>query len=133
MFKQYMEHREFRQLRKDHLAKQKRRQALIIFAVLGAILAAMAVVELATKTEPSKPVAAVSKVATQETQEIQNEQQETSDIERFALIVTKPLETLTGEDLDFIGEKEDDPCYASNTQLPRDQMVEAIWACKSQK
>lgn len=119
MLKQYIEYREMQQLRKDHLAKQKRKQALILIAIFGALILVMGVIGMAKPAEPvtQTPAAAVS-----------NHQRE---IEKFADVVTKPVDTLSSEDLDFIGSKAGDPCYEKNAMLPREEMISAITACSS--
>jgi hypothetical protein len=52
------------------------------------------------------------------------------DIQAFADAVTKPLDTLSDEDLDLIGRKAKDPCYETNAILPKEQMLQAISSCK---
>ena len=129
MLKQYIEYRETQQLRKDHLNKQKQRQALIIIGVLGALLALVMFVKALSPAEPvATPATPVVSGATAAQPE-QQSQAVVQDAEKFAVIVTKPLDTLTSEDLDFIDTKADDPCYADNTQLPKAEMVDAIVAC----
>ena len=94
-----------------------------MMAALGAILVVMAVVDTFKPAEPSKastPVSAVSPAVQQEKQEI----------EQFAYIVTKPLDELTSEDIDFMGVKAKDPCYEKYAELPSEQMIAKIAACK---
>jgi hypothetical protein len=127
MFKQYREYREMQQLRKDHLKKQKLRYGLIFFAIAITLLLAMAVVEGITPAEPAKSASTQYQETPQETQD----RQERQEIEEFALAVTKPLHTLTREDLDLVGAKAKDPCYEKNATLPQEEMVEAIATCKN--
>jgi hypothetical protein len=122
MFKTYTEYRETQQLRKDHLAQQNRRYALIAMAILIPLFAILAVVEAKTPDAPAKPVPVVSPA----------NQQERQDIEEFADDITKPAYTLSSDDLDFVGEKAKDPCYekSADALLPKEQMIAAITACK---
>jgi hypothetical protein len=131
MIKRIIEHREYQQLRKDQLMKAKMRQAMVIGPLLLVLLIAGGVVSELTKTTPTeaKPVSAVSTPTTPTTPITSS--QETQDIEKFADVVTQPLETLSSEDLDFVGVKAKDPCYADNVSLPPDEMIEAITACKA--
>jgi len=120
MFKRYTEYRETQQLRKDHLAKQKMRYALIALLIMVPLFAVLAVVEASAPAEPVKTAPAVSPA----------NQQETREIEEFAYIVTKPLDELTSEDIDLMGKHSKDPCYEKNALLPREQMIVAITKCK---
>jgi hypothetical protein len=125
MFKRYTEYREMQQLRKDHLAKQKMRYALIFMAVMGTLLVAMMVVEAVSKpSSPTKTAEVVSAISAANQQEIQ-------DIESFAYIVTKPLDELKSSEIDLMGEKASDPCYEKNALLPREEMIVAIKKCKN--
>lgn len=133
MFDRFLEYREAQQFRKARQRRQNIRYLIMFSAVLLVLLLGAYVVDAVKPAEATdtKPVAtAPNQPEVQETQEIQEEQQVTSEIERFAYIVTKPMDTLTSEDIDFMGEKAKDPCYEKNAMLPRDQMVEAITACK---
>lgn len=130
MFQRIAEYREMQQLRKDHRAQQQRRQLFIFLGVLGALLMVLIVIEAvmpgtptaAKPTEQTKSVQMVSTVDPQET--------ETQDIQAFADAVTKPLGTLSEEDLALIDRKAKDPCYETNAMLPKDQMLQAISSCK---
>lgn len=126
MFKQIVEYREMQQLRKDHLMQKKQRMMFVILAILGVVLLATYVVKTVIPTNPVKAAAAVSTVDAAK-------QQEMSDIQEFAGAVAKPLEDLKKEDLDLVDSKAEDPCYAKNTQLPADEMIVAITACKFPK
>lgn len=125
MIKRIIEHREYQQLRREQMMKTKMRQAMFIVPLLLVLLIAGGIVSEMKKTAPTetKPVSAVSTPTTSS--------QEAQDIEKFSVIVTKPLETLSSEDLDFVGVKAEDPCYADNTSLPSDEMIEAIATCKA--
>ena len=61
MFKRYTEYREMQQLRKDHLAKQKMRYALIALVVMIPLFAVLAVIEAAAPAEPVKAVKSETK------------------------------------------------------------------------
>ena len=128
MLKHYTEYRETQQLRKDHLAQKKQRQAFLIVSILGALLTLVMIVKAVTPAEPVTAATPIVQPVTAATPaEIPVEA--TAEAEQFAVIVTKPLETLTSDDLDFMTEKAEDPCYASNVQLPREEMIAAIVAC----
>lgn len=115
MIKRYTEYREMQQLRKDHLAKQKMRYLLLFLAILGALLLGMSVIEAVKPAEPVKTTVSVKH----------------QEIEKFADMVTKPLETFTKEDLALLDAKAEDPCYAKNAMLPKAEMIVAITACSS--
>src|SRR3954470_6610137 len=121
MFNRYMEYKETRQFRQAQAISQNRRQLFVLFPIMGTLLVAISAVKAVMPTEPAK--SAVPSVLTTQQKELQ-------DIQRFAVVVTKPLDTLTSEDLDLVGSKAHDPCYESNAMLPAEQMVEAISTCK---
>src|SRR4051812_5301798 len=127
MFNRYIEAREMRQFRKAQEASQKRRMLFILLAVMGAVLVAISVGKAVMPTEPVKT--AVSKTESPATQ------QERQDIQEFAVVVTKPLDTLTPEDFQLITSKENDPCYNASVgvKLNQAQIVQAIIACKALK
>lgn len=129
MFSKIIEYREMQQLRKDHLAQKKMRQALIFFGICVALLLVMSVVD-AMKPAPVKPVKHSIHSPSKPAAFSDAQQQELDDIKQFAVAVTKPLETLDQDDLDLVQSKAGDPCYENNTQLPADKMVVAISACK---
>jgi hypothetical protein len=55
MLKQYIEYKEMKQLRKDHMAQKKLRYAVIFFAIAMTLLIAMAVIEAVTPAGSAKP------------------------------------------------------------------------------
>jgi hypothetical protein len=125
MIKKLIEHREYQQLRKDQRNEKKMKQAGILLLVGLTLLLAVGAME---KLYPeSKPVAAVPAPVTASTPA----SSEAEDIEHFATVVTQPLETLSTEDLDFVGSKAGDPCYENNASLPPEEMIEVITACKA--
>ena len=131
MFHRFVEYREMQQLRKDHRAQQRRRQLFTFLGVLGTLLMVLIMIELAMPAkptaakapEPTKSVQVVPAAESQETQELQ-------DIQAFADAITKPLGTLTSDDLNLMDSKAKDPCYESNAMLPKDQMIQAISSCE---
>lgn len=134
MFKRYQQYKETKQynkemkrLRKQQAAKQKLRLLIILGAVSVGVLLVFAGMEMATPPEASSPAVSASQ---EKPEDIQEEQQVTSEIERFAYVVTKPLDQLTSEDLEFVEEMADDPCYEDNVSLPQEKMIDAITACK---
>src|SRR4051794_11999417 len=127
MFDRIIEYREMQQLRKDQRVKQQRRQLFIFLGVLGTLLLVLLAINAATSPNSSdaktpERVKTVQMVPTEITQETQ-ETPEMQDIQAFADAVTKPLDTLSDEDLDLIGSKAGDPCYEANAMLPADQMI----------
>lgn len=147
MFKRYMEYKEtkefnkeMKRIRKHQERKQKLRILIISSGVMVAMFAALLGIELATPPEAAKSDSTVSVETQQETPQaeqeleaIQAEQQATSEIEKFAYIITKPLEDLTSEEIDFMGTKAGDPCYEKNALLPEEEMVSAIAECEGLK
>lgn len=120
MIKRWIEHREYSQLRKDQMNDKKFKQAGIV-AVFGVVLLLIGGALEQVTPEP-KPIKAphVAKVLPQTA----------LDAERFAELITMPLDQLQSDDLEFIDTKADNPCYAEFTQLPAEDMVNAIKACE---
>lgn len=133
MFKQIIEYREMQQLRKDHLMKQRQRMMFIIIPVLCVVLLASYIVDAVKPSEPVK--AATTSQSTQEVPTMSDsvKQQELSNIEEFAYMVTHPVDEMQSGDLDLLDDKANDPCYEKNAQLPEEEMVVAITACKFPK
>jgi hypothetical protein len=131
MFQRFTEYREMQQLRKDHLAQQRRRQLFTFLGVLGSLLIVLVVIEMAM---PAKPTAASPAKTTEVTESIKAaptvEVQAVKEIEAFADAVTKPLDTLSEDDLALVHNKAKDPCFETNAMLPKDQMIQAISSCK---
>lgn len=121
MFKHYYEAREMRQLRKAQAALQKRQQLFILVGILVVLMVVISVSKALMPTEPAK--SAVSKP----------NPRVVADIQEYADVVTKPLETLTQRDLDLVTRRENDPCYAKyvGIGLNREQIAAAITVCKS--
>lgn len=122
MIKRLIEHREYQQLRRDQMRKEKIRQAMILMPVMFVILAAVAAVSAIVPAK-EKPVATVSKP-------VSAVSSETQDAERFADVVTMPVEDLTSDDLEFLKSKENNPCYAGNVDVEQGVMAEEIMACE---
>lgn len=121
MIKRWIEHREYQQLRKDHMDEKKLRQAgIVILAGLVLLFAVGAMEKLFPEPKPVKAPSVVKVVP-----------QKALDAERFATLVTMPVEQLSSEDLDFIGSKTGNPCYEPYVQLSHDDMVNAIKACEA--
>lgn len=120
MIKRLIEHREYQQLRKDQMNDKKFKQAGIVVLFGVALLLIGGVLEQVTP-EP-KPVKAphVAKVLPQTA----------LDAERFAELITMPVDQLQPDDLEFIDTKAGNPCYEEFTQLPAEDMVNAIKACE---
>lgn len=125
MFNRYIEAREMRQFRKAQEASQKRRMLFILLAVMGAVLVAISVGKAVMPAEPVKAAVSIPTAT----------QQERQDIQEFAVVVTKPLDTLTPEDFQLITSKENDPCYNASVgvKLNQAQIVQTIIACKALK
>lgn len=123
MIKRLIEHREYQQLRRDQMRKEKIRQAMIILPVIFVILAAVAAVSAIVPAK-EKPVATVSKP-------VSAVSSKTQDAERFADVVTMPVENLTSDDLEFLKSKENNPCYAGNVDVEQGMMAEEIMACEA--
>jgi hypothetical protein len=134
MLERLIEYREGQQFRKDRKKKQDQKRALMILVPCMAILLVAAGISAVVGGE--EPVPVVKAVATpspaSEPVEIAPsvDEEEIDDIEHFAYIVTKPLDELTSEDLDFVESKAEDSCYARYAGLPNDQMITKITACK---
>ena len=131
MIERIIEYREAQQFRKDRKRKQDQKRALMVLVpcmvilLIGAGISAIMGKEkpvpvakaVSTPSQVSEPVVAVPPVDEEE-------------IERFAYIMTKPIEDVTGDELDFMGEKAEDPCYERYSLLPAKRMVAKITACK---
>ena len=120
MIKRIIEHREYQQLRRDQMAEKKFKQAGIV-VLLGLLLLGIGGIFEATTPKPQvKPGAAVYQPVST-----------VSDPEKFAGLVTMPVENLTPDDLAFLKSKENDPCYAGNVDVEQGMMAEEIAACEA--
>jgi hypothetical protein len=131
MIERLIEYKEAREFRKERKRKQDQKRALMVLvpcmailligagisAIMGKEEPAPVVKAVATPSQVSKPVEVVPSV---------NEE----EIEKFAYIMTKPIEDVTGDELEFMGEKAEDPCYEQYSLLPAERMVAKITACK---
>jgi cell division protein FtsB len=122
MFDRFFEYKEAQQFRKDRMRRRNMRYLVIFMAILGAVFVVVSIVNA---------ISPPAKSATKQTVSTQIVSKQKQEIKEFADIVTKPLDTLTKEDLDLVDAKADDPCYAKNAKLPQDQMIKAISACKA--
>lgn len=123
MIKRLIEHREYQQLRKDHMREKSLKQAgiVVIFGLL--LLGIGGFFEMTTPDTTSvKPGAAVYQPV-----------ETVSDADKFAELVTMPAEDLTPDDLAFLKSKEKDPCYAGNVDVEQGMMAEEIAACEASR
>lgn len=118
---QLLDYRERQQIRKDRLQKRNLRYLTIFFAVLLVLLLGAYAVDGLSPKE-AKPVAAKTV-----------QQQELQKIDEFVSIMTKPVESVTQEDIDFIDTLEGDPCYEKNAEVEQGLMAEEIAKCKGLK
>jgi hypothetical protein len=120
MFNRIIEYREMQQLRKDHRIKQQRRHLFIFLGVLGGLLLVLVVIEMAM---PAKPTAASPAKTTEVTEPIKAaptvETQEVQEIEAFADAVTKPLDTLSEDDLALVQTRPRIPALKPTPCCPR--------------
>lgn len=122
MLDRILDHRERQQIRKARQRKQSMRYAIIFFAIALVMLAVGAVVESGKPAEAAKTAKPTGPSVAH--------QQEMDEIEEFVDIVTKPIDELTSEEIDLMGEKAEDPCYAQNVEVEQGMMAEAIAECK---
>ena len=134
MIERLIEYREGQQFRKDRLRKQNQKRALLILVPCMAILLVVAGISAIMGEEKPVTVAKAVSTPSQVSEPVEVvpsvDEEEIDDIEQFAYIVTKPLDQLTSEDLDFVESKAKDPCYETYAGLPNDQMITKITACK---
>ncbi len=121
MIKRWIEHREYQQLRRDQKAKEAQRIALFVVPIGIAFLFAIGLV---TKEVPTEKVAKPGAAVYQPVSAV-------SDAEKFTELVTMPAENLTPDDLAFLKNKENDPCYAGNIDVEQGMMAEEIAACEA--
>ena len=131
MIERLIEYQEGTQFRKDRKRKQDQKRALIILVPCMVILLIGAGISAIVGEE--KPVSVVKAVATpsqaSEPVEVVPSVDE-EEIEQFAYIRTKPIEDVTSDELDFMGEKAEDPCFERYSLLPVERMIAKITACK---
>lgn len=126
MLERILDHRERQQIRKARQRKQAMRYGAIFFAIALVVLAAGAVLEAASPAEETKAATPVAEVSSANQQDLQ-------EIDEFVDIMTKPIDELTSEEIDLMGEKAEDPCYAQNAEVEQGLMAEEIAACKGLK
>jgi hypothetical protein len=125
MIERLIEYREGQQFRKDRKRKQDQKRALLILVPCMIILLIGAGISAVIGGEKPAPVA---KAVATPAPTVSSEEEE--EIEEFAYIMTKPIEDVTDDELDFMGEKAEDPCYEQYSLLPAERMIAKITACK---
>jgi hypothetical protein len=132
MIERIIEYKEAREFRKDRKRRQDQKRALMVLVPCMVILLIGAGISALVGKE-EKPVPAAQTVATpsqaSEPVEVVPSVDE-EEIEQFAYIMTKPIEDVTGDELEFMGEKAEDPCFERYSLLPVERMIAKITACK---
>jgi len=134
MIDRIIEYREAQQFRKDRLRRQNQKRALLILVPCMVILLIGAGISAIVGKEEPAPVAKAVATPSQVSEPVEVapsvDETEIEEIEQFAYIMTKPIEDVTGDELDFMGEKAEDPCYEKYSLLPVERMITKITACK---